>query len=37
MKQKFIPLLVVGTALLAGCNQEKPLIPAALLRLPLQL
>ena len=23
MKQKFIPLLVVGTALLAGCNQEK--------------
>lgn len=23
MKNKFIPLLVVGTALLAGCNQEK--------------
>lgn len=23
MKKKFIPLLVVGTALLAGCNQEK--------------
>lgn len=23
MKQKFIPLLVVGTALIAGCNQEK--------------
>ena len=24
MKQKFIPLLVVGTALLAGCDQQKP-------------
>ncbi|MDD4906259.1 MAG: peptidylprolyl isomerase, partial [Methylobacter tundripaludum] len=23
MKKKFIPLLVVGTALIAGCNQEK--------------
>ncbi len=23
MKQKFIPLLVVGTALLVGCNQDK--------------
>lgn len=23
MKNKFIPLLVVGTALIAGCNQEK--------------
>ncbi len=23
MKKKFIPLLIVGTALLAGCNQEK--------------
>ncbi len=24
MKQKIIPLLVVGTALLAGCDQQKP-------------